>query len=96
MRRISGNRVGSETVSDAYGAADQAESEDFMRDLLALCEKHRLALVPQSDEYEVSFHERMRVVPLTKDIKQEIAESWVAFEVRNGREGRRKWAHTQQ
>lgn len=78
--KITGAIVGCALATDAYGAKDRAESAEFMKDLLVVCQKHGLALVPQDSEYDISFHEPMRVVPLTPEISKEIAEAWVCFE----------------
>ena len=78
--KITGKVVGHEDTTDAFGALNRNESAGFMNDLLAVCEKHGLALAPQDSEYEISFHEPMRVVPLTPEISKELADSWVCFE----------------
>ena len=74
--KITGGTVG----TDAMGATERSESKEFMYDLLAVCHKHGLALVPQDTSYDVSFLIPMRVVPLTPEIEHEIEGSWVVFE----------------
>jgi len=78
MRKIT-SEIGNEQASDAFSATSQPESSLFMSELLALCNRHGMALVPQSSEYEVDLHNPMRVVPLTPDIEREMKESWVCF-----------------
>jgi hypothetical protein len=79
MRKIT-SEIGNDQATDAFSATNQPESSPFMSELLALYNKHGMALVPQSCEYDVDFHCPMRVVPLTPDIERELKESWVCFE----------------
>jgi hypothetical protein len=45
-----------------------------MKELLALCEKHKLAIVPTYEGNEVNFHDSMTVVKFTKDVREFIFE----------------------
>jgi hypothetical protein len=82
MRKITNKQCSSrDSVSDAYGALESLETQSFMEELLALSKKHGLVLVPQNRDYDISFEEPMRVVPLTNELEKEIKQSWVCFEV---------------
>jgi hypothetical protein len=48
---------------DSCYAAKCNEGREFMEELVALCKKHGLAIVP-THENQVSFHDSLRVVPL--------------------------------
>jgi len=78
--KITEKSPGDKGATDAFAATMKTESSPFMADLLAVCQKHGLVLVPQSREYEVDFSEPMRVVPLTSGIEKKLNKAWVVFE----------------
>lgn len=51
----------------AYTAQHVPVTKFFMTELIALYEKHGMALVP-TYEHRVSFHDKMRVVPYNPDV----------------------------
>lgn len=67
-------------ISDAKAALEDVAAGVFLKELIELSRKHGLVLVPQDEEYHVSFLNPMRVVPMTDEIEKEIRESWVCFE----------------
>ena len=50
-------------------------SEQFMKELLELCQKHKLALVP-TYEGQISFHDSMRIVELNQDTVEFLEQSY--------------------
>ena len=70
----------SKTFSEpALLAVNNAKTMSFIQDLLKIYKKHNLALTPQYN-HEISFHEKMRVVPMDKEIEREIQHSLVCLE----------------
>jgi hypothetical protein len=52
-----------------------------MSELMELCRKYGLVLVPQNSDYDAFVpSEPMRVVPLTEELEKDIARSSVCFE----------------
>lgn len=78
MKEIALEGIGSNGRTDGYRAESQPETAEFLRELWELCRKHGLALVPTA-EFEVSFHDQMRVVPYSEEIWAEMRGSFVVF-----------------
>ena len=72
-------RVTAERQSVGCYAAKHAATKDFMDEIMAVCKKHNLALLP-TYEGDISFHNSMRVVPLEDDGVAFIMDAGVYFE----------------
>ncbi len=55
-------------IKETTNACLDESTQDFMKDLFALFDKHGKAIVP-TYEQTVSFHDAMRVIPLNDDTK---------------------------
>lgn len=66
-------------ADESWFAEGEPETKPFIDDLIKLCLKHKLALVPTYDG-RVSFHESMRVVPMDAPTLTYIREAGVCFE----------------
>jgi len=74
-------KVSLDNRSDSYYAVSQPETALFMSELMELCRKYGLVLVPQNSDYDAFVpSEPMRVVPLTEELEKDIARSSVCFE----------------
>lgn len=67
------------TAPESFYAEDQPESEEFIKELVRLMFKHKLAIVPTAGG-SISFHDHMRVVPLDEETLDFIRESDVCFQ----------------
>jgi hypothetical protein len=63
-------------MKDTLYATKDPRSKEFMRELIALCSKHKLAIVP-TYQGEVSFHDLMVVIPLGEDTRSFIAATGI-------------------
>lgn len=59
-----------------FAACSVPATRDFLDELIALCKKHKMVLVP-TYEGEISFHDTMRCVPFDKESEQFLTESSV-------------------
>lgn len=51
---------------DGYNANAFPQTKEFMQELIELCNKHKMAVVP-SEEGERNFHDSMMIVPLERE-----------------------------
>ena len=61
---------------EMYSAVDHPNSKAFMAELIALFQKHRLAIVPTYD-LQVSFHDHLVVVKLDDDTLEFVRSTYV-------------------
>ena len=53
--------------SETYYAKNELETKRFIGELIMLCQKHNLIIVPRGYDNEVNLHDSMLVVNLTKE-----------------------------
>ena len=70
---------------ESFAVRSVPDAEAFLNELLSVCARHGLALVPVARDgtQEMNFHDAMRVVPLESDITDFYEQSDVCVTTTN-------------